>query len=419
MASAWAESGINWDDLSRTSIRDAVRELYIAVSERDFWVRHFGSGGYSSIDDLNPIDYDATERRRTKDQVDFIVGSLSRWLSNPPAYSNVTDDDTYKGGYRGCFVDVDNGSKYEYVNYGKQSDFVGEYFAGNMFNNQSNVESLQLGYKSFNKDELGSLELKVGVDLSFIRSYDLGVSYRFNYEMMQDIFKLLNYFTYTRRCTWNSSFGGFSKRSKFRVFITHQGDWRTNGSFDERRESFYNAGAGMSYDSSTSNHYYRVSGSGILTDDEFWEMGSVGFGSSSYSEYFEYKTYQGDLFKTDDFDHISLIYNLTFNDFVGGRVIGESDFFLPNRPKGHTVRKNPFVNLVKSDDGLDLNPDPEGVWVENDFGIIKNGDIPDYIENLPPNPLYDSVRGYFVEQNMPLINFNKEGFLKYYTEEAN
>ena len=56
MASAWIESGINWDDLSRASIRDVVRELYIAVSERDFWVRHFGSGGYAKIEELAPID---------------------------------------------------------------------------------------------------------------------------------------------------------------------------------------------------------------------------------------------------------------------------------------------------------------------------------------------------------------------------
>ena len=70
------ESGFNWEDLSRSSIRDVVRELYIAVSERDFWVRYFGSGGFAEIGEIEPIDYDATQRHRTKDQVHFIVSAL-------------------------------------------------------------------------------------------------------------------------------------------------------------------------------------------------------------------------------------------------------------------------------------------------------------------------------------------------------
>ena len=38
MASAWTESGIDWGNLQNYSPRDIVRELYIATSERDFYL---------------------------------------------------------------------------------------------------------------------------------------------------------------------------------------------------------------------------------------------------------------------------------------------------------------------------------------------------------------------------------------------
>ena len=429
MASAWTESGINWDDLSRTSIRDAVRELYIAVSERDFWVRHFGSGGYAKIEELAPIDYNATERHRTKDQVNFIVSALSNWLSESSAPRQIGNDTDYaKSGYRGCFIDFESGSNYEYTNYGNDSDFTGDYYPprdrGGIRAN-TNIEEIQLGYNSFGKQEFGNLETLLGVDLSFIRAYDSNQSFRFTYDMMQDIFKVLNYLTFVRRVTWRN--GGYSGTpavtaiSDFNVARMAQG--AGSDSFNAVRDGLYNnVNCNSNPDFLTFNPALWITGYNRGTSPN-WDM------NSDYCTFsnFDVLGLDGATFDTDFFEHKSVIYNLDFTYDFFKDISYKSTFSLASRPLGHTIRDNAITQLTNETDGgangnININVTPQGSWVENGFGRIVDGEIDDSVETAPswPNsPSNDDLDGNFIEQCMPLINFNKEGFLKYYTEEAN
>ena len=194
MASAWTESGINWDDLSRASIRDVVRELYIAVSERDFWVRHFSSGGNYKLNELPAIDYDATQRYRTKDQVDYICGTVNTWLGGLSTINYNNGDYDYSATYRGCMLDLDSTSNYSY------DDYVLNGFVSILPRKQ---EVLNLGWSTYDKSEGGSYENYIQADLSFLRSYDNNESFRFTYEMMEAVFKILTKMDYVRAYTFN------------------------------------------------------------------------------------------------------------------------------------------------------------------------------------------------------------------------
>ena len=419
MASAWTESGIDWNDLSRSSIRDVVRELYIATSERDFWVRHFGSGGYATTDELTPIDYDATQIWRTKGQVGFILNALSNWLtpSSAPTQSG-NNTDYAKNGYRGCFIDFESGSNYEYTNYGNDSDFLQDYYIPTMLNGSrytTLIEEIQLGYQSFGKDELGNLETVLNVDLSFLRAFDTNISFRFTYEMMETVFKVLNHLTFVRRCTWRD--GGYSGKpavvaiSNFNTARMSQGGDFAGNSFEQKRNNLYNSVDCNSSISIDYNPLLRITGFSL----NFWRM-TYGINGGSSHGSFDVNGLDGANFGTDFFDHKSLIYNLDvaydfFND-----ISYKTTFSLPTRPLGHTVRDNPITQLIDEQQGnIDIEVDPNGSWVENSFGRVVNGEVPDSVKTAPPS-FGNTVDGYFIEQNMPLINFNKEGFLNYYTE---
>lgn len=433
MASAWTESGINWDDLSRSSIRDVIRELYIAVSERDFWVRHFGSGGFAKVEELAPIDYNATERHRTKDQVNFIVSALSNWLSESSAPTQIGNDTDYaKSGYRGCFIDFESGSNYEYTNYGNDNDFVNDYYVPTMFGSvreNTLIEDIQLGYSSFGKQEFGNLETLLGVDLSFIRVYDNNQSFRFTYDMMQDIFKVLNYLTFVRRVTWRN--GGYSGKpavtaiSDFNVALMLQGnDFVGSNTFNAQRDNLYNSvDCNSNHDFITFNPRLSITASNTDTTP-FWKMiYGIARPACTFNN-FDIVGLNGDTFTTDFFEHKSAIYNLDVAYDSFDDVSYKTTWSLPSRPLGHTIRDNALTQLVNESNGgangdININVTPQGTWVENGFGRIVDGEIVDDVENAPPAWNDPVIQGNFIEQCMPLINFNKEGFLNYYTEEAN
>jgi|10_taG_2_1085330.scaffolds.fasta_scaffold46131_2 hypothetical protein len=434
MSSAWNDSGINWDDLSRTSPRDAIRELYIAVNERDYWVRYFGSGGYATLDELEPIDYNATQRHRTKSQIDFIVNALSNWLSDSSAPTQIVNDLDYaKNGYRGSFIDYSSGSNYEYVNYGNDSDFTTDYYVPNLLGGlreNTLIEEIQLGYDSFNKKEMGNLESQLNIDLSFIRAYDNHRSFRFTYQMMETVFKLLNFLTYTRRCTYRNA--GFSGKpavmaiSNFNTAYMIQGNDFAGNSFNEQRDNLYNSVNCNSGQSIIFNPMLTITGynrdSTIVSPN--WTMQYGGSNRACTFNEFNIIGLDGVSFETDFFDHKSAIYNLDLAWDAFAKKSYKTTFFIPTRPLGHTIRNNPFTQLINETDGgsngdINIDVDPNGTWVENSFGRVVDGEIDDSVENVPSyetSPGGDDAYGKFIEQNMPMINFNKEGFLKYYTE---
>jgi len=287
------------------------------------------------------------------------------------------------------------------------------------------IEEIQLGYNSFGKQEFGNLETLLGVDLSFIRAYDSNQSFRFTYDMMQDIFKVLNYLTFVRRVTWRN--GGYSGTpavtaiSDFNVALMIQGnDYVGSNSFNAQRDNLYNSvDCNSNPDFLTFNPSLWITGYNRDSNPN-WDM------NSEYCTFSNFNVLglDGITFDTDFFDHKSVIYNLDFTYDFRNDISYKCTFSLASRPLGHTIRDNATTQLTNETDGgangdININVTPQGSWVENGFGRIVDGEIDDSVETAPswPNsPGNDDLDGNFIEQCMPLINFNKEGFLKYYTE---
>ena len=360
------------------------------------------------------------------------MNALSSWLSDSTAPTQVGNDLDYaKLGYRGSFIDYENGSDYEYVNYGNDSDFTGKYYVPDLLDTSSTrvftlIEEIQLGYKSFNKKEAGNLETLLNIDLSFIRAYDENISFRFTYEMMEAVFKVLNFLTYVRRCTYRN--GGYSGRpavmaiSNFNTARMFQGNDFAGDSFDEQRDNLYNSVDCFSNQSIIFNSKLKIIGNNresVIVSPR-WEME---YDECTFNE-FNITGLDNVSFNTDFFDHKNAIYNLDFAWDPFADKSYKTTFFLPTRPLGHTIRNNPFTQLIDETNGgsngdINIDVNPNGTWVENSFGRVVDGEIDDSVEDVPSyesSPGGDDAQGNFIEQNMPMINFNKEGFLKYYTE---
>lgn len=439
MASGWTESGINWESLQNYSPRDVIRELYVAVNERNYWLEYFGTGGWKPFDEIEPIDYSVTERHRTKDQINYILNTVSRWLTDSVGYNTGVDNDVLKNGVQGSLIDVDAGSDYEFTNYGDPADFVGEYNPETQLNNSLSVGEIQLGYKSFNTDLNGSTESLIGQSLEFLRRYKGGESQRFTYGMMYAVYLILNNLNYCRYGCYSYventktavnaipySAYFLRQRQQTVCFIKQAPGGSNQGqgfSFDAQRQYLYdNASSFGSDNASVINNLINIRGS-VANNNWFINTNRI-YGRNTYF-YFDFIGYNGQNFKTGDFDFLNAVYVLGFANSensswptTGYQVIRDADFYLPGREKGHHLFKNNTRFLTTQTGDFEINPFVVGEHLINGFDIIKEGDIPDSIETTPPGYV-TTVEGNFIEQTMPMINFNKEGFLKYYTEATN
>jgi len=159
MPSGWTESGIDWNNLSTQSPRGVIRELYVAVSERNYWIKYFGSSGYNNDSNLEPIDYDVTQRHRTKDQIIFICSSLNDWLKPTGFVSRSAQDrNDFSNTYQGAFIDLNIQSNYEYNYYLSSNNGFSQYNAND---NSNSHEFVNLGWNTYNADEFGALEILI------------------------------------------------------------------------------------------------------------------------------------------------------------------------------------------------------------------------------------------------------------------
>ena len=74
MPSGWTNSGIDWTStatMRNSRTEDIVRHLYLAINERDYWMR-LNSGEVGSLDRVG--------RFRTDQQLRYIYSKLKSWF---------------------------------------------------------------------------------------------------------------------------------------------------------------------------------------------------------------------------------------------------------------------------------------------------------------------------------------------------
>jgi hypothetical protein len=435
MASGWTESGIDWDNLSTQSPRDVIRELYIAVNERNYWIQYFATGGYNTIDSLDPIDYDVSQRRRTKEQIDYIVPIISKWLQSDSDYRNSGSNPAFISNlYGGCFIDYNGGSDYSFDGYGREADL-----GYSVYRSYMGQEELSLGYKTYSADEGSNTELLTGSSFSFIRDYRLGKSFRFTHEMMKAVYDVLNKLNYVRCAVTTRSVGyNVFNGQSFEAYYLNTYFSDNNGSyaggfiqgslgelfpsFNSARSYLYNNKYGRNTGIDGADVFafngVNIDGGGPGTN---WSGGTINPSRNSFLR-FQNIGHNGQIFRTSDFGLKSLTYGISHKadviGAVGERVIDYSDYTLASRPSGHSIIDNSISTLTNAnnnDEDIDLNY--QGEYWNMSYGNIVDGDIPSSVENT--TPANNKIQGRFITHYLPLIDFNKEGFLKYYTEATN
>ena len=442
MPSGWTESGIDWGNLQNYSPRDVIRELYIAVSERNYWIKYFATGGYNDINSLESIDYDATNLHRTKDQLNFIMTTLVKWLKPTTDFRESSRPISDVANlYGGCFIDYASGSNYVFNKYGRESELD-----RSIYREYNGHEELCLGYNTYSYDEGGNTETLIDSDLSFIRDYQSSDSFRFTYEMMKSVYDILNTLNYVRCAVYSRirSYNNYSDTFATLYALTSyfsdsngsygagfvQGDYNAkDADFSVARSDFYETlnGSNFNHDGADAFGFEGidtiVSTSPILIE-RLWVGYNRFFLRTARNSYLRFSNtgYNDQLFTTEDFDLKSLSYGISFKEDgignIGEVVISPADYSLSSRPSGHNVIDNKISTLTNVNDSQkNINLNFQGKYWNLSYGNVVDGDIPNSVEFTPP--VNGNIKGKFVTQYLPLINFNKEGFLKYYTEPTN
>ena len=427
MASGWTESGIDWDNLSTQSPRDVIRELYIAVDERNYWIKHFSSGGALSLDSLDPIDYDCVLRHRTKEQISYICSSIEKWL-RPISSIPIDDRDFLTNTYHGCMLDLNNQSSYQYQDY----TYNGFAVFLPRFQEKRNLE-----WSTYNSEENGAYESLLNLSLGFMRSYSNSDSFRFTHEMMYTVFKILETMNFIRCYTLldvNKCVPSFTNTSDscvrvvdgYGIYMKFLDSNGYNGlrydqpflDFPENQPQQFSVKRDQVYNTARTRNQNVVESDFLLINGSYqgqlWQMESEAF----YCR-FDYQGYSGQTFSTKDFSFKNLNYsfsyalrNNTATPIGGDYFVQQSDYNIPKYSNGWSISDDNIESIeTKNNDSLEINPSLDGDYLLIGKGRQVDGDIP----NLEgQNTL---IRNYYINHSLPLINFNKEGFLKYYTED--
>ena len=181
--------------------------------------------------------------------------------------------------------------------------------------------------------------------------------------------------------------------------------------FNTKRDQLYNTGKSL-------NTGIRNSDELLLYGRQFFPTGFL-WDMESKTEYcrFNYTGIGGQIFNTSDFSFKNLNYCFSYRKRInlstpigGDYYIEQSDYIVPKYSEGWSVADDNIENISSSGD---IQPSKDGDYLVVGKGKQSDGDIP----NLPDD--LSRIANYYEAHSLPLINFNKEGFLKYYTEEAN
>ena len=360
MPSGWTTSGIDWSDIRRNRTEDIVRELYLATHERDFWVRRWTQKQSTNYNTSFPnIEY--TSRIRMETQLRFIFDTVRSWLTldlNP----SITD------------VFVPN-----------QAVWIDD----NQIPIGSDLtDTVNLGIPHWDMSKNGNLETELSLDLSFLRDYIPNNLRRINLDDFDKIYKILRFLTKCRayQIISDKNGTGFDRElQNLNISLFGSGVYargHNGGIFGNPRSiDTYNNWANSTPTIGVGEDPVMLYNQRTTSIPEYL-LNST----EIYFQFINMNGFNTNQFTSDDFDFKMIYFNL----------------FSPNTP-------NPDLNIINGVNELDTFYEPLGAKCFP----FPNTDM----QNFPPTPLSlsDSWRntGYV----LPYADMNKEGFLKYYTEE--
>ena len=390
--SGWTTSGIDWtsvDTMRNSRTEDIVKELHQAVSERNHWIsrscysfRRSGTIFPDIVDDA---------RLRVENSIEYIYETLRLWFKPNDSYDLQPN---YQG--QNIFVLPFNGSVF--INFDKTGVTFDE-------------DSFYMGYENIDYSLGGDLESIMGFDVGFLRDYTPSSLPRIDLNDLKKVYDILNHRFYNRSFDVSFSLqnlggGNYSKTGQEIRF--------NNGSDSNPNWIFYYAigsKRGDDIDSLTAkNEFYGDSFSDVsyqtLPLDEGFEVRH----DFSSDPYIYSQAFAGLGMKATGFDGLSknitdidcktLLYgNKTEVDQFGG-VFPLNEF-----PDGFYTSENKHENYNHT-----LKPSLSGNYCRMTEDQVNSG---------LPTVSGNNLRSYNENERWSFVNFNKEGFLKYYTEATN
>ena len=385
--SGWITSGLDWNNPRNNRYEDTVNELYYAVNERDFYAERFSKSSGVRRESWKQGNFFTI---RIETQLDYILKTLSNWLTidlqHSPnvgtvgAVANFIDEDSIPVG-----VDISNSYLWD--------DEEWRFYLGNQYLPPIDLLSndVNMGVPHYDMSDGGNLELKIGRSLGFLRDYS-SRSRVISPDDLKTIYVVLNTLTSSRAYQINSTNG------IYKHFLLNQGIEDkyqfASGSFDLSPSIAYNNWATDMPRTLTNGQYIY---NGYSQETDYRVGGAHRYRLNSYEHYFKVESFGGyqdeyGYWETEDFDYVML-----YNKFTT-----------------KLRDTNPQLNLV---DGINkMNPIIE-LSPSGDYGVkpfpYPNTDL----QTFPPlDPSFDYSVWETIGKDMAYVDFNKQGFLKYYTE---
>lgn len=397
MPSGWTTSGIDWTSVStmrNSRTEDIVRHLYLAVNERDYWIRYFTTGFKYTTLDINLPSLDRVGRIRLEDAYYYIINTCSNWLT--PFDDLLVDSSELTLTNESCFLNPTSEMIPDEIQI--TGDLYDPFFPSGRWFGLKNLDYLQGGV----------LEGMVNYDMSILRDKQRG---RCDLHFLKFIYDLLNLplknAGVLSQKYLNPDINGETDRHLAYFFSAFDNDFY-GFSYDRNVVGDDLPSAQDSIDASIIEFnsqipFYQPQAS--LRSDSFINCFTRGNGSGRGSirdstKYIKYlaKGFDGLQVKMQDLD-----VNLRSYGRIGSRAGQGWDlyYYLPQGDRGKG--ENNVIPTVEEVNGLDV------IRVSEKIG---DNLIP---PNAPPNG--DKYEDNFSDGTViPFLNFNKEGFLNYYTE---
>lgn len=396
MPSGWTTSGIDWTSPStmrNSRTEDIVRELYLAVNERDYWISFFNPSWRLSTPQRTLPLLDRVGKMRVENQMDYIYNTIKTWIipfgDIPiPAGNLYTLNES-------CFLD-------------ESSPFDLGLVSDPYYKPFKPIEKRWYGKKNLDYSQGGTLETLLNYDLEIFRNYtykrvDLGFL-KMVYDLLNLDLKISNAYTQLApsmtdgrsrlyKFELNSTdFYGYANRLGYSDTWPNTDPILVQEAFDEAVDMFnvesFNKADSLSFSYSAIGCRANTNGSksaGMAKDVSYGSFGMIGFNNEQF-----------------DMSLMDIqIDNYIYLKDLGGVFMD----YLPVSGANLSLGINSYSPTIQTVDGKDVflytnddpRPWPYGIAPPDNSGIHKK----EKLEGYPV--IYLSIN-------------NQEGFLKYYTE---
>lgn len=425
MPSGWATSGINWTSVAtmrNSRTEDIVRELYLAVNEREHFINY-------TIDSITIPSLDTIGRLRMENQIRYIYNTVKKWLlpSNELADQGLLDNQelsTYC-----CFIDSDTLTTPVFTP-GLNNFAQGLAFYSN---------HAFIGWDNYNYEENGNFESDYSLNLGFLRDDNFfnnrhGLEWLFTIKSILDL--SLHIPTRKRFIRYNASAtnGAYTYIGSANIYNQY------DSSADEARyyiadeitiptENNYND-ANIAYKDPANRQFKGGSIFFHLNEHaQNWEYDVFSFNKERYfgeSNFGKVRLYLKGRAQSFNVSELSLI-NRSFGSEVFDRWVYSNNGQFEYAPTGASPFSGMSYGHITKDFTVEnlSNSQISAKWswgtpyVGGEF-ISYDSHPSDLFPYNPDTtyPLADKDVIYSSNINA-FVDINKEGFLKYYTEATN